>query len=878
MSHMGTSVHVLVLGFYARKNAGDDCYEFALQRLIGDMHLNASLNIDFKCTDDINVLPEGVDIVICGGGDIVNQYFMSKVEKLISGYTGMVYAVSVGIPYKCDANYLQMFDHVFVRSSPDYEVAVKEVGEKNVSLCGDISLALYNGLGPPKITPVQDQTSRPKVHVGVCLAQPAFYDNSFKSFLMNKLQRALVELYHEHDGMIQYHLLPFNTNTDNMSECDIYIHQELQAALLDQSVDVVNHESLNGPLELLAFINNHTDYMVCMRYHSVMFSIICSKPFATLHSTQKIDSLLKDANCNERACRLICDDFDVPYDFNEHAFKENISRMMETATFYHMYSAYINTKWPTIQNMMQDIFVTKKMKVPIHRSIIPTFEHVLECCHEKLPDYLSISTEDYERLLPLRQPLPIGAKNKTDVARFICFLIVGKTHHPTLWGLMDNLTHPDFCLYEAIEYIWKDLIASASKDTNIQHLPSLPRSFQEHRCFADINNIFNHDFADVHRAGWNFVVNGLMSIDSSQYMRGKGDVLIDTYVDRSFHWGLDTLHTLKIVPYTKPWIGFVHHTFDITHSAYNCEELFANDMFIESLPLCKALIALSANLAAKLKFRLLQIGFDIPVHDLCHPMLFVDKMFTPEKFLSNPRKAVVQIGAWLRSPYSIYKLKVDKYEKIALRGNEMDLYFAPPDYLSTMASVLLKQRNGGDAQPSHTVMCRSSMCRDSTTNKFCAGVYEMLESQYQSVHVCDRLTNDEYDELLSSNIVFLHLVDCSAVNTVIECIVRNTPIVVNRLPALEEVLGPHYPGFYDTLEQAATICEDDNMMYAMYSYLTGLNKSKYTLDYFLNDIHTILCDKVTVSSGPVTFNRPSSLMSRIPMLSKYLPTRFVALL
>ena len=50
-----------------------------------------------------------------------------------------------------------------------------------------------------------------------------------------------------------------------------------------------------------------------------------------------------------------------------------------------------------------------------------------------------------------------------------------------------------------------------------------------------------------------------------------------------------------------------------------------------------------------------------------------------------------------------------------------------------------------------------------------------------------RLSDDDYDALLTRNIVFLKLVDCSAVNTVIECIERNTVIIVNRHPALEEV-------------------------------------------------------------------------------------------
>lgn len=56
----------------------------------------------------------------------------------------------------------------------------------------------------------------------------------------------------------------------------------------------------------------------------------------------------------------------------------------------------------------------------------------------------------------------------------------------------------------------------------------------------------------------------------------------------------------------------------------------------------------------------------------------------------------------------------------------------------------------------------------------------------------------KYEELLSSSVVLLKLKGAGGCTTVIECIARNIPIVVNRLPALEEYLGKNYPLFYDT--------------------------------------------------------------------------------
>tara|TARA_R110002072_G_scaffold110139_1_gene237623 strand:- start:6305 stop:7954 length:1650 start_codon:yes stop_codon:yes gene_type:complete len=77
-----------------------------------------------------------------------------------------------------------------------------------------------------------------------------------------------------------------------------------------------------------------------------------------------------------------------------------------------------------------------------------------------------------------------------------------------------------------------------------------------------------------------------------------------------------------------------------------------------------------------------------------------------------------------------------------------------------------------------------------------------------TVLVRDRLPEDEYDALLASSIVFLRLFDAVAITTVMECIVRGTPIILNRAPALFEFLQEDYPLFYDTLGEATALLGD----------------------------------------------------------------------
>ena len=68
---------------------------------------------------------------------------------------------------------------------------------------------------------------------------------------------------------------------------------------------------------------------------------------------------------------------------------------------------------------------------------------------------------------------------------------------------------------------------------------------------------------------------------------------------------------------------------------------------------------------------------------------------------------------------------------------------------------------------------------------------------------------------LVSSIVFIKLIEASAVNTLIECIMRHTPIVINRLPPIVELLGKDYPLYYDEIEEVYAILTLDNIPFSI---------------------------------------------------------------
>src|SRR5690606_23893610 len=112
-------------------------------------------------------------------------------------------------------------------------------------------------------------------------------------------------------------------------------------------------------------------------------------------------------------------------------------------------------------------------------------------------------------------------------------------------------------------------------------------------------------------------------------------------------------------------------------------------------------------------------------------------------------------------------------------------------------------------------------------------IRDWILNRISSVKTIDYLDNDEYDEVLTSSIVFLDVVDCSASNAIVECISRLVPILVNRHPAVVEYLGDGYPLYFDSPEEIPNILTDEKIIETS-RYMTGIRHT-ISIDNFLKD-------------------------------------------
>ena len=284
-----------------------------------------------------------------------------------------------------------------------------------------------------------------------------------------------------------------------------------------------------------------------------------------------------------------------------------------------------------------------------------------------------------------------------------------------------------------------------------------------------------------HRGGWSFAFQQLRSLHASD------GVLCISAVEE---WVCEG----KIV--TEPWIGFVHQVAQNNCPFYpDLQRLVENEAFNHSLENCLGLFVLSRVVK---EYLLRHLSKQIPVVRILYPATpFPESLyFNWEKFQALKEKRVLFIGEFLRNFQVFYDLPVPaNYKKYLLKS---------PDVNFNRLFNCKKQK------------------------------IELKAND--SVIVKERVPDSEYDELLSCSIVFLNLYDAPANTTVVECISRNTPIIVNRLPGLEEYLGSSYPLFYDMPEEGARLITKNEMIQKAVKYLESHSlKSYLTPEAFVKD-------------------------------------------
>jgi len=294
---------------------------------------------------------------------------------------------------------------------------------------------------------------------------------------------------------------------------------------------------------------------------------------------------------------------------------------------------------------------------------------------------------------------------------------------------------------------------------------------------------------EEHRSGWRYALEALAPICAAD------GILVDSFVERNFGWDLEQARAAATIPYREPWIGFLHNPPNIPrwHEYYSAPQVMMElPEWRQSIGHCRGLITLANWMADWLRERT-----GVPVISLVHPTEIPALKFQWERYRENPRPKIVQVGWWLRRLHSIYQLSTPGLERAILN----------PVGASRQAEF------------------RRVMERE----RFELGLAGVARGGVEHLPYLDAAG---FDRLLSENLVFLDLFDSVCNNTVIECIVRDTPVLINRLPCVEEYLGKEYPLYFADLDDASRMAADKGRLLAAHRHLHALPKEPYTPEYF----------------------------------------------
>ena len=1030
---------ILVVGYYNHYNLGDEQYKISVKYLLKKVLPDVLFDLQFIDCDKLDlfvIIPNTV--IILGGGDVLNTYFLNKLNTKITPDVKIkdnltVIALSVGIPYNdiftnpVNKQKLEIFDTIFLRTRQDISIFSSHFGQRAESLLttnlgGDLrspdkfgqraESLLTTNLGGDLRSPDKfgkGQTERIRYLPDTsCYVYDALRISSLTNFIITNdvrfitcynriktLKQKIIgisfcrHIYHpdkpyydnyhkiiQNFALLIYNLVndgyfvvlvPFNTkplgemDTTENKENDTLIQSDVMNRLSDTVRTSVLNIGFTLALDEMLLLYSTFHVMIPMRFHATLFSVYTGVPMIPIYTTKKIHNFLLDINWNpDYGYILDKNDKDLPTKFDRKLFMIKFNLLVKPNNYaeakYCLHRSYQNFLkaskecYPDIRKTVLEKSTDSVLRSKSHEQTTriedaDEYDFLLNTRLVNCPPSLITNSTEFPVIRTLVTKLHEFSQDhgyldfreiqdpylQDIVVCVVSYYLTNTIDSSYNHGLITKMFTPDY------DYIneWTWVITHHNEINNITPSNnSLPNSSGDLRSPSELvigrpsalRPKFNIDYIDqndksgAHRSGWKYVYDNIHKYSS----HSSSDLLLDLYVDRTFHWKRKIYKYIDIIPYKKPWVGFIHHTFDTTFSEHNNLTLLSCPEFLESLLCCKAIIVLSKTLQQQF-LKYLHLKNQVPVFVLTHPTEVAVSTFNYQEFLDNQDIKLLNVGGWLRNIFSFYQIELAneylfqeipeseieprlsgdepytcvesstlpksrpwwqrlcckkrtpdipllgvietntpkiktrrvKIQKVALKGKNMNNYFpyldtkndVPFDDNFPMCSFSPFISSDNVSVDSNTTPLERRCyvnCKD-TRNNWYRHMNQYIQTICDHTKIFEYVDNHMYDTLLTKNIVFLNLVDGSAINTLLECVIRNTPVIVNRHPAVVEVLGDDYPLYYIIPEGATLpfpsvhdLLNRPGAILEAHQYLTKIDKTPFMIETFTRDLMEIL--------------------------------------
>lgn len=301
---------VLVIGYYHRKNLGDDVFE----KVFSDYLESRKYVPVIKNIDELSKIPEDVSCIIFGGGDLINTYFINKLNRLLDKSDNKklpIYAIGIGIPYPSTIKegYLDRFDYIATRSNQDEHLLQPIYGARS-TYSPDLSLLLPKDSSSHNF-PILNPKSK---KIGIFLSRtlythknPLAYETIYEqlsSFFQNLLEKNTHSCCSRNIPEYELYLVPFCTE-----DKDKHDDRVINSHIYDRLSEFENLHLMNSEIsvENVRAFFDFFDYTICTRFHAHMFSLISETPFLSIYTTKKVENILIENKHQEYAIKMEID-------------------------------------------------------------------------------------------------------------------------------------------------------------------------------------------------------------------------------------------------------------------------------------------------------------------------------------------------------------------------------------------------------------------------------------------------------------------------------------------------------------------------------------------------------------------------------------------
>ena len=307
-------------------------------------------------------------------------------------------------------------------------------------------------------------------------------------------------------------------------------------------------------------------------------------------------------------------------------------------------------------------------------------------------------------------------------------------------------------------------------------------------------------------------------------------IIFDDWLEKTYNWkGTNCKDKSKY--YHISYLSFIHDpcvddltdkvifTQSITNKLKrNKNYLTENEYFLKEKKNCKLIFTLTEDLRQKTEK--INVFDNTLLKSIKHPMNTIKLQFNIINYIKNTNKGVYFIGWWLRKYDTFLKIKSLNHTKKILLKNTEGKYIE--EYIYFELRKILNDNENSDEKLNNDEI-------------------KTLKTKYNT-NILNYLENDEYDKIFTDNIVFIELYATSANNIVLECIMTNTPLLINYSDAVAEYLGKDYPFYFHSLEEAEQKINDVNIVIHTHIYLSKLDKSIFSYETFNKNVCSAICE------------------------------------